>query len=400
MNKLTVTQEKNVTNTNAPLDKVDSKLLQKLKHKFSTEQQQLFVQNFLLYAQCKDKREFIVSLDDVWEWLGFSRKDNAKRILQSNFECNTHFKIVFRRDEEKSGVLGRPSETILMTVETFKGLCMLANTDKAKVVRQYYIILEEVVHECILESAQLQALRGKEQAMMDFNRGKHTNYLGIFEHNGEQLAKFGYTDDIFDRWRRHLQAYGGDFVFHTIVECPENRLVEKIFKKHADIACRKVERVINNQKYIELIKLDDKFDIEKATKILLDVKKQVLDVMLEYKNVEHERNCELEKARMDHDLQIRQHELQMREIEYKQRLAEIELEKLKLQTHLLPQHTPAFAPSTQPKAVLQYTMNNQFVKKFDSVREAGKELQCDRNAISDVCRGRRANYKNYIWKFE
>ncbi|PNH03856.1 hypothetical protein TSOC_010047 [Tetrabaena socialis] len=42
---------------------------------------------------------------------------------------------------------GRPNAQILMTIHGFKQLCMSANTDKGRRVREYYISMEEVLFE-------------------------------------------------------------------------------------------------------------------------------------------------------------------------------------------------------------------------------------------------------------
>ena len=41
-----------------------------------------------------DKKAFIVNLDDIWQWLGISRKDNAKKLLFKNFKENEDFIIM------------------------------------------------------------------------------------------------------------------------------------------------------------------------------------------------------------------------------------------------------------------------------------------------------------------
>jgi phage anti-repressor protein len=45
-------------------------------------------------------------------------------------------------------------EFILMNIETFKGLCMITGTSKSKEIRQYYLKLEEVMHETLNEETE------------------------------------------------------------------------------------------------------------------------------------------------------------------------------------------------------------------------------------------------------
>jgi hypothetical protein len=56
----------------------DDRLLALLRQELSGEEQQMFVTSFSLYLQCNPRRDFVVDLEDVYEWVGFTRKDNAK----------------------------------------------------------------------------------------------------------------------------------------------------------------------------------------------------------------------------------------------------------------------------------------------------------------------------------
>jgi phage anti-repressor protein len=123
------------------LNASDDKLLQKLKSKFTEEDQQLFIESFRMYLNHDQETEYIVDLDDIWEWLGFSRKDPAKRVLHKNFEKEVDYKIIIHQDVINVSS-GRPNEQILMNIKTFKKLCLKANTEKADDVHNYYIKME------------------------------------------------------------------------------------------------------------------------------------------------------------------------------------------------------------------------------------------------------------------
>ena len=50
--------------------------------------------------------------------------------------------------------------------------------------------------------------------------------------------------------------------------------------------------------------------------------------------------------------------------------------------------------------VYQYDLNDNFIKKFDSLTEAAKEVGLYNGShISEVCRGKRKNCAGYIWKY-
>ena len=138
-------------NPNAKLSKsYQGKLINKLKDNFSTTEQQFFISSFYCYLNYKSN-DFVVDLDDIWRWLGFTRKNEAKKCLEKNFNLETDYKIVLRQLTENSK--GRPSEKIMMNIKTFKKFCLKANTSKANEIHEYYINLEEILHELINEKS-------------------------------------------------------------------------------------------------------------------------------------------------------------------------------------------------------------------------------------------------------
>jgi phage anti-repressor protein len=142
---------------NNPLAKLSkpyqSKLINKIKHAFTNDEQQLFVASFYCYLQYDSKKDFVIDFDDVWQWLGFSRKDNAKRLLESIFAVNIDYKILLLRTEERKNEGGHNRESIMLSVKTFKKLCLKAKTDKASQIHDYYIKLEEILHELLDEES-------------------------------------------------------------------------------------------------------------------------------------------------------------------------------------------------------------------------------------------------------
>jgi hypothetical protein len=139
-------------NPNTKLSKpYQGKLINKLKDRFSTEEQQLFISSFYCYLNYKSD-DFVVDLDDIWNWLGFARKDPAKRFLEKNFKLDVDFKLV---SHQLVGNLsgGRPSEKIMLNIKTFKKMCLKANTSKSNEIHEYYIKLEETLHELIDEES-------------------------------------------------------------------------------------------------------------------------------------------------------------------------------------------------------------------------------------------------------
>ena len=127
------------------------KLINKLKEGFSTQEQQLFISSFYCYLNYKSN-DFIIDLDDIWRWLGFGRKNDAKKCLEKNFNKEMEYKIVLRQPAENLQG-GRPSEKIVLNIRTFKKMCLKANTSKANEIHEYYLKLEETLHEIIDEES-------------------------------------------------------------------------------------------------------------------------------------------------------------------------------------------------------------------------------------------------------
>ena len=63
----------------------NNKLLLKIKDKFNESEQKMFITSFYCYLNYNQKNDFVIDLDDVWKWLGFSQKVNAKTLLEKNF---------------------------------------------------------------------------------------------------------------------------------------------------------------------------------------------------------------------------------------------------------------------------------------------------------------------------
>lgn len=88
-------------------------------------------------------KDFPIDLDVAWQWIEYSRKDSAKRhFLQSNFLKGIDYEVFHTTVENSNG--GRPTETILLSVECFKMWAMMANTSQGLKVRKYFLECEKI----------------------------------------------------------------------------------------------------------------------------------------------------------------------------------------------------------------------------------------------------------------
>lgn len=54
----------------------------------------------------------------------------------------------------------------------------------------------------------------------------------------------------------------------------------------------------------------------------------------------------------------------------------------------------------QPKEIEQYSSDGIFIKRWNSMKEASKELKITPQNISECCRGIRKSAKGFIWKYK
>jgi hypothetical protein len=81
----------------------------------------------------KNGNQFPINFDDVWETLGYSRKDNTVRALL-NSRVNTSPYILI-----KEGINKNAGNEYLLSLDGFKIFCLSAQTSEGQEVRKYFI---------------------------------------------------------------------------------------------------------------------------------------------------------------------------------------------------------------------------------------------------------------------
>jgi len=134
-----------------------SKMIEKLQEKFTNKSQQTFVLNFYGYLNYKND-EFVIELQNIWKWLGYSRIDNCKVVVIKECIKDAEYRIdknwpsgASLNGEEFILHGGQNKEKILLTIKGFKKLCLKSSTAKSKEIREYYISLEEIMFEMLKE---------------------------------------------------------------------------------------------------------------------------------------------------------------------------------------------------------------------------------------------------------
>jgi len=145
---------------NNPITKLNgnyhSKLIEKVKNEFSEFEHQMFVSNFYCYLNNDFNNDFVINMDNIWSWLGFGQKANAKRLLENHFTVDEHYKIILEEtiSTKKEHVRGgHNKESIMLNVNTFKKLCLKAGTKKADQIHNYFIKIETLLQDIMSEES-------------------------------------------------------------------------------------------------------------------------------------------------------------------------------------------------------------------------------------------------------
>ena len=129
-----------------------SAMVERVRTNFTTYEQQMFISSFYCYLNYDDKHDFIIDLDNIWKWIGFSQKVSAKLLLEKNFIENTDYKITLCQPAKQPDTRGgQNKEVIMLTINTFKRFCLKAGTKKSDEIHEYYIKMEKTLQEVIMD---------------------------------------------------------------------------------------------------------------------------------------------------------------------------------------------------------------------------------------------------------
>ena len=238
-----------------------SKLVEKVKNNFSNYEQQLFISSFYCYLNYNSKTDFVIDLDNVWKWLGFNQKVKAKVLLENHFKINKDYKTLLSHEgkqknsnfsPEASGAKtatrgGHNKETIMLNIETFKKFCLKAGTKKADEIHEYYIKMEELLHETLQEESnelKLQLEQAKVE-IIQIEDKKNKEYE-------EKLAK----EKILEREKillKEFETIGSIFYIIKVKSFENGQYIVKVGESRVGILARYKE---HKSKHDECLLLD------------------------------------------------------------------------------------------------------------------------------------------------
>jgi len=321
---------------NNPITKLsmayNGKLLKKIQYNFSAFEQQLFVSSFYCYLNCDPKTDFIIDLDHVWKWLGFNQKVKARELLEKHFVIDNDYKLLLsltgKQDlnlavvepsiplsQKKHG--GHNIKKYMLSVKTFKSLCLKADTKKADEIHEYYIKLEETLHEAIGEESdelkmqlenkdielkqektkiaklnlelhkkdvildnqvmksELEKTKLREKTILEqFPPNTQCVYYGLIDNvstANEPLIKFGNSNNLRSRILQHRETYD-NFRLVNAFKVGNKCEIECAIKCNHIFSARLRSLTIKNKNYVELLNIEGMTccEIDKTIKKIID----------------------------------------------------------------------------------------------------------------------------------
>ena len=337
-------------------------LLEKLQENFSTFEQQLFVASFYCYLNYDKNTDFVVDLDDVWKWLDFSQKFNAIRILEANFKLNVDYKNITASssdsDEEQCANQDKPKkhgghnkQTIKLTIRCFKLLCLKAQTKKAGEIHEFYIKLEEIIHQTVdeqttqlrtqleqstaqLNQATITLTQEKKRAVektliSQFPLNTECIYFGTIDNtnaDNETLIKFGHTNNLATRVADHHKKYT-NFILAAAFRVTNRSEIENHIKSHPKIKRQLRTIEVAGKNKTEIIAYDNtNFTVGRLTKHIEDIiHARMYNVENFNKLLQRNQELEAENAKLVTDLESKRktiHELTLANNELKEKTAQ------------------------------------------------------------------------------
>lgn len=268
-----------------------SKLVTKIQHNFSDDEQQLFVASFYSFLNYNKNTDFVIDLDNIWKWLGYNKKEKAYLLIKKHFTINIDYKCLLPlKGEQKKGSGGHNKDKIFLTINAFKSFCLKSCTTKADQIHSYYIKLEETLQEVINEESnelrlQLEKKDNlihqseiekeiiREKTLIEqFPDNTQCIYYGKIDNvssNNEKLIKFGCSNFLSNRIDRHKKTFS-NFRLLNVFKVDNKNQIENAIKQHNVLSSFRRAIQINNVCYNELLSVQQ-LSFEELDKIIKDI---------------------------------------------------------------------------------------------------------------------------------
>ena len=255
-------------------DTYQHKLLGKIQRNFTEDDQHMFVTSYYCFLNYHPTNDYVIDLDNVWKWLGFSTKQKARMLLEKHFILDKDYKNLLNlsdmQDSDQHG--GHNKLTFLLNLQTFKRFCMKAGTKKADQIHEYYLKMEEMLHETIQEETDELRLQLKQQQNITYIEKNHARqqallgqfpknaqciYYGVMtntliDHPTESLIKFGHSNDLPTRVQTHQRTFT-NFCLVNVFRVENRTRIENAIKCHPILKNHRRILTIEEANYTEIL---------------------------------------------------------------------------------------------------------------------------------------------------
>jgi phage anti-repressor protein len=257
-----------------------------------------FINDFYtFYDEGKDEYDYTINLNLIAKWLDV-RKDNLKVLLQSNFTLNQDF-IEFKPQGVKTiGKGSNNTKHVMLTYECAKQLCMISKSEKATLIRKYYIELEKLIikyKDEINDSINRQlGIKVKNDKIIEENKDHGLIYI---LKSDEDTYKIGNTQELKRRMTQYNVGHKYElpivFVFKTnrateIEKCLKINLERYQAKNKTELYSVDLEFIRDTVKYCTktdaiIVKKNTKLYNNTNDKYVIIIDREDLDVNSLYK---------------------------------------------------------------------------------------------------------------------
>jgi len=117
----------------------------------------------------KSQDAFPVDFEAFWQWCGYSSKQKAEQMLHKNFAESTdfNFNLKVKVQQEGKRSVKRNIKTYRLSIDCAKSFAMLAQTEKGREVRLYFLECEKQLQALTSKKGKLEILRESVQTLID-----------------------------------------------------------------------------------------------------------------------------------------------------------------------------------------------------------------------------------------
>ncbi len=249
--------ELNAAHENEITNRTHSDFLEFVRSEFTQEELGIFKESFFLTI-CSGydvEKDFVVDLDDVWETLGFSNKHKAVELLKKHFNESEHYLLTQLGEQLFNGGAGMNKKSYKMTINTFKKLCLKANTKTADKIHDYYIKLETTFMKYTKNELEKRAIIAEHQERERHLLEKFKDKSGVYFLINPflKLMKFGSSGNVTKRIRDHKKgAFRENFYVDHVVETHKYNELENTVRKHKNTTFGTQTEIVQYNDYNEV----------------------------------------------------------------------------------------------------------------------------------------------------